>query len=302
MQLPVQSQSRLYVEDWELDAGAAELAQVARAADEAGLLYIGVCDHVAIPRDRADKMGTVWFDTVATLGWLAAVTERVALLSHVLVPPLRHPLLVAKAFATLDVLSGGRALLGVGAGHVEVEFEVLGADFDGRGAVLDEAIDVIRAAFVDEWPEHHGDRLDVADVGVAPRPVQDGGPPIWVGGSSRRALRRVGERGDGWLPQGTPRPLLGEQIAVLREAAEAAGRDPADIAVGANELLYVGEPDWEVGRWCTSGAPEQLAEHLRPLRDLGVSHVQATFRSRSADELDDQLRRFGAEVLPLLTD
>lgn len=302
IQLPIQSQSRLYVEPWELDAGPPELAVVARAADEAGLLYVGVCDHVAIPRDKAPKMGTVWFDTVATLGWLAAITDRVGLLSHVLVPALHHPLAAAKAFATLDVLSGGRVLLGVGAGHVEAEFDALGADFDGRGAVLDESIDLLRAAFAGEWVEHHGDHFTVDDLAVAPRPVQEGGPAVLVGGSSPPALRRAGERGDGWLPQGTPRHLLAEQIAVIRAAAEQAGRDPGAIALGANELLYVGEPGWDVSRWCTSGTPEQLAEHLRPLRELGVTHVQAKFRSRSAAELEEQVRSFGEGVAPLLVD
>ena len=92
MQLPIQSQSSLYVEPWELKAGPEEIAQVAKAADRSGFLYVGVCDHTAIPRRLADAMGTIWYDTTATLGWLAALTTRTHLLSHVLVLAQRHPL------------------------------------------------------------------------------------------------------------------------------------------------------------------------------------------------------------------
>ena len=158
LQLPVQSKSTSFAQPWEAEAGVAELAAVARAADASGFWYVAVCDHVGVPRDHAVAMGTEWWDTVATLGWLAGVTERVRLVSHVLVAAYRHPLAVAKAWSTLDVLSGGRAVLGVGAGHVEAEFEVLGAPFATRGRDLDEAIDALRVAFAEEYPAVEGRR------------------------------------------------------------------------------------------------------------------------------------------------
>src|SRR5688500_5480284 len=163
MQLQIQSQSRLYAEAWEADAGAAELAAVARKADETGFFYIAVCDHVAIPRPLDERMGTAWYDTVATLGWLAAQTRNVRLLSHVFVAAYRHPLVTAKSFMTLDALSGGRAIFGVGVGHVEPEFALLGVPFADRGRITDEALDEIRAAFADDY---------VHDAGMSPRPVQ----------------------------------------------------------------------------------------------------------------------------------
>ncbi len=129
IQLPIQAQSTAFVEPWELEAGRDELAAIARACDDAGFAYVAVCDHVAIPREKAAAMNTTWFDTVATLGWLAAVTTRTRLLSHVYVAAYRHPLATAKAFATIDALSGGRAILGVGTGHVEAEFALLGVPF-----------------------------------------------------------------------------------------------------------------------------------------------------------------------------
>ncbi|MDX3070729.1 TIGR03619 family F420-dependent LLM class oxidoreductase, partial [Streptomyces sp. ND04-05B] len=199
-----QSQSTLYAEPWEADAGPEDLARIARAADRAGFAYIAACDHVAIPRRLASAMSTVWYDPVATLAYLAGVTERVRLLSHVAVVGLRHPLLTAKQYATLDHLSGGRLVLGVGAGHVREEFEALGVDFERRGAVLDECVDALRAALgPDEFPSHHGKLYDFEDLGQRPRPAQ-ARVPVWVGGSSPAAVRRAAVRGDGWLPQGDP--------------------------------------------------------------------------------------------------
>ena len=128
MQLPIQSKSRTFVADWELSAGPADLAQVARAADDHGFFYVAVCDHIAIPESLASTMGTYWQDCISTLSWLAALTERTNLLSHAYVLPYRHPLIAAKEFETLDYLSGGRAIVGIGAGHVEAEFAALGVD------------------------------------------------------------------------------------------------------------------------------------------------------------------------------
>ncbi|WP_030341756.1 TIGR03619 family F420-dependent LLM class oxidoreductase [Streptomyces sp. NRRL S-1022] len=300
IQLPVQSQSTLYTEPWETAAGPQDLVAVARAADAAGFAYVACCDHVAVPRRLAPAMSTVWYDPVATLAHLAAVTERVRLLSHVAVVGLRHPLLTAKQYATLDHLSGGRLLLGVGAGHVREEFEALRVDFERRGAVLDEAMDALRAALgPDEFPEHHGKHYDFAGLGQRPRPAQPH-VPFWVGGSSPAAVRRAALKGDGWLPQGDPRDRLPGRIARIRRLREEAGL-AGPYTVGAlTEPLYVGRPGWDVGRRTLAGAPEEIAASLRAYRAMGVDQIQVRFRSRSRAELIEQIRCFGAEVAPRL--
>ncbi|MFD8304393.1 TIGR03619 family F420-dependent LLM class oxidoreductase [Streptomyces sp. NPDC059690] len=298
IQLPVQSQSTMYAEPWEAAAGPEDLLAVARTADRAGFDYIASCDHVAIPRRLAPAMSTVWYDPVATLAFLAAATERVRLLSHVAIVGLRHPLLTAKQYATLDHLSAGRLILGVGAGHVREEFEVLGVDFERRGGVLDETVDALRAALgAQEFPEHHGKLFDFEGLGQRPRPAQDR-VPVWVGGSSPAAVRRAALKGDGWLPQGDPRDRLPDQIARLgRLRAEAGIEDP--LTVGAiTEPLYVGSPSWDVGRRTLTGPADRLAESLRAYRAMGVHQIQVRFRCRSRTELTDQMAAFGAEVAP----
>lgn len=300
MQLPVQSQSTIYAEPWEADAGAEDLAEIARAADRAGFAYLASCDHVAIPRRLAGAMSTVWYDPVATLSFLAGITERVLLLSHVAVVGLRHPLVTAKQYATLDHLSGGRLILGVGAGHVAEEFEALGVDFARRGAVLDETIDALRAALgEEEYPEFAGERFSFSGLGQRPRPVQPR-IPVWVGGSSPAAVRRAALRGDGWLPQGDPRTELPYQISRLRTwRGEAGITEPIEIGAIA-EPLYVGDATWEVGRRTLTGKPDAIAESLRAYAAMGVHQIQVRFRSRSRTELTDQMAAFAADVAPHL--
>jgi probable F420-dependent oxidoreductase len=300
IQLPIQSQSTMYREDWEPSSGPAELARIARQADQSGFFYIAVCDHTFIPARLAPAMSTTWYDTVATLGWLAGITSQVRLLSHVYIATLRHPLRAAKEFATLDLLSNGRLIVGVGAGHVLEEFEILGPDFLDRGKALDEAIDGIAAGLVDEFPVLAGPRWPAADLGIGPRPVQRPRPPIWVGGSSRPALRRAAARGDGWLPQTAKRSEWKAQVAELLEFRKEL-REGAPIAIGALAgILHVGEPSWELPKGTVSGSPEKIAEDLAEFSALGCSHLQLRFPSRSVEELCDQMAAFGEQVGPLL--
>jgi probable F420-dependent oxidoreductase len=287
LQLPIQAQSRIFVEPWEATAGVDDLVAVARAADRAGALYVGVCEHVAIPRPLDETMGATWYHPVATLGFLAGVTTSVRLLSHVLALPYHHPLEVAKAFATLDRLSGGRAIVGVGAGHVEAEFALLGVDFARRGEYMETALPALRAALDG----------DVPGAVLAPRPVQ-ASVPVWVGGSSPVAVRRAAQHGDGWLPQGVRPRDLPAIVARLRDLRAGAGR-PEAFDVGANVGCYVGTPNWDVGRTFT-GEPEAIAAAMRTWTENGANQLQVRFRSRDRTELVDQIERFGAEVAPHL--
>ncbi|HEX3947798.1 MAG TPA: TIGR03619 family F420-dependent LLM class oxidoreductase [Acidimicrobiales bacterium] len=306
MQLPIQSQSRLYVAKWETRSGPPELARVAQAAEAAGFFYVGVCDHTAIPERLAGSMGTTWYDTTATLGWLAGLTSRVRLLSHVLVLAQRHPLRAAKELSTLDLLSGGRLVVGVGAGHVPEEYDLLTGDFAERGRHTDEAVAALALAFTEEFPTLPGPRWPASGMGVAPRPVQQPRPPIWIGGSSKAAIRRTAALGDGWLPQGTPRKDLPGQIAELRRLREEL-RGGAALDIGTiAEPIYLtgdgtgGDPGWELPPFVLQGGPEPVAESLRELVAMGVNHLQVRFMARSVEELCDQTLAFGELVGPRL--
>ena len=190
IQLPIQTLTRTLVDEWEDAATVDDLVAITKAADQHGYDFVGVCDHVAIPdNDYASKMTTTWYDTISTLSYLAAHTQHTHLLSVVWIAAYRHPLQTAKAFGTLDHLSGGRAILGVGAGHVEAEFDALGVDFRTRGKRLDETLEAVRGAFADTYVSHEGDFFSYADVGVSPQPQSDTAPRTRIT-QARRASRK----------------------------------------------------------------------------------------------------------------
>ena len=307
-QLPIQAQSEIIRQPWEPDATVADLVAITQTAEEAGLGFVGVCDHIAIPdNDYAAHMSTTWYDTVATLSYLGAHTSTIRLLSEVYVIPYRHPLMTAKAFTTLDHLSGGRAVMGVGTGHVEAEFKALGLSFADRGRMANEAIDAVRAAIAAAggFCEFSGEFYNFKDMGVGPAATQSQ-IPIWIGGSSRPAMRRVAERGDGWIPMYTPREAMAEHLDYMRRHADAVGRDHNDIDFAwIAGSIYVGEPTEGVfpeGWPGVSGPADKVAEWLRFAHELGTSVLFVWFRGRDVSEYKDQITRFGAEVLPLLAD
>ncbi len=302
IQLPVQTLTRTLADPWEDEAGVDDLVTVARTADRLGAGFVGVCDHVAVPDDDyAARMTTTWYDTVATLGHLAAHTERTRLLSVVWVAAYRHPLQTAKSFGTLDHLSGGRVILGVGAGHVRGEFEALGIDFATRGRRLDEILGCVREAFDAPYVSHEGDFFSYREVGVAPRPVQPE-LPIWVGGMGEAAWRRVGRFGDGWIPMGNPLEQYPRALDAMREAARRAGRGEARFDVGYMPpwAYLLGDAPDDLPPAMIDGGPEPLAADIGRARAAGANVMHLKFRSRSLGEYLDQLEVFAAEVVPLV--
>lgn len=305
VQLPVQTLTRTLVDPWEDSATVGDLVTIARAADEKGFGFIGVCDHVAIPdNEYAARMTTTWYDTVATLSFLAAHTCATRLLSVVWIAAYRHPLQTAKAFGTLDHLSGGRAVLGVGAGHVEAEFEALGVDFASRGRRLDETLAAVRGAFADTYVSHEGEFYSYRDVGVAPAPVQ-AELPIWVGGAGAPAWRRTGRIGDGYIPMGLAKEEYPQAIDVMRTAAADAGADPdrpLDIGYMPPWGYLLGDPPEGIGLQWLEGGIEGLAEDIRAARSLGANVMHLKLRARDAQEYVDSLAAFTERVVPLVNE
>jgi probable F420-dependent oxidoreductase len=170
-------------------------------ADEKGFWGVTAPDHIVAPNAwAASGGGEQWVDPFVLLGYAAAVTTRLRLITHIVVLPYRSPFHVAKAIASLDAISGGRAVLGVGSGYLREEFEILGVPFDDRGARTDEYLRAIRACWTTGDIDFDGDYARIHEARLAPQPVQEGGPPVWVGGNSERALRRAVELGDCWAP------------------------------------------------------------------------------------------------------
>ena len=213
-------------------AGPTEIARLASAIEEIGYDEIDIFDHVinGYPiegRDPAPYPATMpLLEALVTLGYIAAVTERVGLGTEVLVLPQRQPVLAAKQFSTIDTLSGGRLRVGVGVGWQESEYDALGMDFRTRGRAMDEAIALMQACWRDETIEFGGEHFQAESMAMEPKPPQGGGIPLWIGGGSKAALRRAGRVGDGWMASGMLGSQGAEAIAEVKREAEEAGRDP----------------------------------------------------------------------------
>src|SRR5262250_516125 len=220
--------------------GPEAVQRLARAIERVGYDHIDIFDHVVmgVPIEGRPKgpynPAMPILEAFMILGYLAAVTTRVTLGTEVLVLPQRQPALVAKQASTLDTLSGGRVRLGVGVGWQESEYEALGEKFHTRGARMDEAIRLLRACWSDTQIDFKGQHYQLTAIGMEPKPPQGARLPIWIGGRSERALRRVGELGDGWLGnQMADAASARAAIDTIHRYAVAAGRDPKSIGLQA---------------------------------------------------------------------
>jgi probable F420-dependent oxidoreductase len=275
-------------------ATAAGAEAIGRAAEDAGFESIWTVEHVIVPDGYRSQYpyspdgrmpAAEVIDMPDPLVWLsfvAAHTHTIKLATGILIVPQRNPLVTAKEVATLDKLSGGRMILGVGAGWLEEEFDALGVPFEDRGARLDDYLTAMRSLWTEDRATHHGDftRFDAAIS--LPKPIQ-GSVPIVVGGHSKAAARRAGRLGDGFFPGKGDDDRMRELIATMREAATEAGRDPDTIEISAGTAAIFGEdPVDEVRRWT---------------EDLGVGRVIVPTLAFDIEGVKTALGQFGERVI-----
>jgi probable F420-dependent oxidoreductase len=295
------------------------LATIARRGDELGYHFVLFGDHIVVPRQIASpypytesgefpgSASGVAMEQLTVLAFLAGQTQSIRLVTSVIIVPHRNPLVAAKVLATLDVLSKGRLVVGVGVGWMREEFEALGLPpFDERGAVTDEYIRAFKELWTSDNPSFEGKYCRFSNISFLPKPVQKPHPPIWVGGESRRALRRTAELGNGWYPISVnPQFPLGEpeQLAarLQRRAALAneVGRDPAEI-----DVIYR-TPDYQLtkdrmeaassagGRRPFVGNAAEIAADIRRFEAMGVGSLVLDL-ARLSRNLDDMLQHMEA--------
>ena len=296
-----------------------DITEIARAGEALGYATIVFGDHIVFPVTVASPypytvdggfpgVGDA-MEQLTLMSFVAGFTTTPRLVASVLVLPHRNPLATAKILATIDVLSKGRVTVGVGVGWMREEFEALGApDFDKRGAASDEYLEIFKKCWTRDPVSHDGEFYSFKDLHCMPHPVQKPHPPIWIGGHSRAALRRVAKYGDGWHPVGatsaSPLPPAEFQglLDQLKQLTEAEGRDfealtisfkapsydPGRVPEGHDRLLFTGEP-------------ERIAEDIRAYEAMGVDEVVFDFRSPPASKTIENMDHFMTEVAPLVT-
>jgi probable F420-dependent oxidoreductase len=294
-------------DEWARTLAPAGFRRILTEIDRLRFTTVSVSEHPGIPLAEVSRLGAYWQDALSAMAFAAGVTERVRIDAAVLVLPYHHPLRLAKALATIDVLSAGRLNVSVGVGHAEAEFAALGVPFAARGALTDEILAALATLWAEAEPEHRGARFDIRGLAVEPKPVQRPGPPVYIGGNSRPALRRAA-RHDGWQPNPTGitvdelPPLLDYLRAQPGFASRAADFDinwleaPEDVPPVAPRTATTAELAAYRDRLVTA-----YRDRFAP---LGITRVTVVTPPEVGGESEylDFLRWFDAEVIPAVPD
>ena len=286
----------VHVPQWGGSATRSGVLDVAQAAEVSGLDSVWVADHLVFPVKSESQypyrpdgvpfdLQDGFLEALTELAVVAGGTSRVGLGTSVLVLPMRDPLTTAKVATTIDVLSEGRLQLALGAGWWQEEFEALGQAFAGRGARMDEQIDILRSVWSSPTFAHNGASYNFPELSCTPLPAQAGGPPLLIGGMNPAALKRAAQRGDGWHAVGADLEVFAKNRARLDDLAREAGRDPSEVIMSTSAGLST-NPDRAIGR-------------LRDLAEVGVSQVVLNFAGGAA-EIIERIGWLAEHVLPAL--
>lgn len=285
--------------------GPAKVLELGRALEEIGYDEIAVFDHVVMGYPTEDRKGPRYppempiLEAIVLMAQLAAVTDTIGLSTEVLVLPQRQPVLVAKQISTIDTLSGGRVRLGVGVGWQESEYDALEESFSNRGRRMDEAIRLLRSYWSDSQIDFDGEFYTSTAMAMEPKPAQEGGPPIWIGGGSQAALRRTAELGDGWMGSALiDDDAIAAALSTIREKAESFDRDPDEIGL----QMMLQPPPTRAEDKAYYADHDQVVARAVALGEMGFEWVSlnatAIFQAgaRSVDAMIDELAQLHAKV------
>ena len=298
------------------------IVTIAKKGEELGFDSISLGDHILVPRtiessypytDSGEYPGSTTgssLEQLSVLSYLAGQTSKIRLSTSVMVVPHRNPIVAAKSLATIDVLSRGRLVVGVGTGWMREEFEALGVEpFEDRGAVTDDYIQAMKELWTSSSPSYNGKYCSFKEISFLPKPVQKPHPPLWVGGESKRAIRRAARFCDGWCPiDVNPRfPMdsperLSRAMGQLRDCAEEANRfvDDIEVIYRTHRLELSGTVNNSSDRGQFVGNSNQIAGDINKYRDIGVNSFMVDF-ARASPSLEDMLGKmedFALEVWP----
>ncbi|MDX2158276.1 MAG: LLM class F420-dependent oxidoreductase [Hyphomicrobiaceae bacterium] len=292
-----------------------DLSSMLAAAERLGFASVMVADHIILPTKiessypytvKGNFVGeSECFEQLSLMAFVAGRTEKLRIVSSVMIVPHRNPVFNAKALATIDVLSGGRVTVGIGVGWLEEEFRALAAaDFKDRGAVTDEYIEIFKKLWSGRPVSHSGRFYYFDEVVCHPMPMQRAGPPIWIGGHSNPALRRVARYGDGWHPVGAtaasplPPEEMREKLATIARIMQAEGRDFSRLEVSYKAPIYDGGmPAKGETRRLFTGNADAILEDIATFQGLGVHELVFDFRAPSLNECLDRMNQFSDEII-----
>ena len=285
---------------WTTKLKAPDFHRILSAIDELRYDAVTTSEHLGMPYAEVPRLGPYWMDALSVMAFITGATRRVRVDTSVLVVPYHHPLALAKALSTMDVLSGGRLDVSVGVGHAVREFEVLGVPFADRGAITDETLEAVLELWRSDEPSFHGRHFDIDGLAFEPKPIQQPRPPIYVGGNSNAALRRAA-RYDGWQPN----PInfsaadIPPRLDYLRSQGEFAGKEGTFEIYWVGAGLGVGRPVFsDLSDGARSEYGGQIIGHLKDLDRLGVTTVSTPVPvTQSVDDYLGFIHWFDEEVI-----
>jgi probable F420-dependent oxidoreductase len=308
---------------WDGPMTARAIADVSKKADALGFDLVAAPDHIVLPEAIRHFVGPKWYDGIATLSYIAGMTKRVRLLTSITVLPWRSPFTIAKAVATLDVLSGGRMIFGVGVGHLKAEFEALGVPYSARGPRFEEAVGLIRRLWTEEAVTHHGRFYHCDEMVLDPKPVQQP-VPMWVGGNTRREAIWGFTIAEGWLPFAVPARTLREQTEHARKiggGSNANGKS-FDLVTAIRQIHLGDEPIQQpsaedIDQRAREGQSEyyrriaarnldsstlrtveEVVGEIDKVKSVGATGCMVNFRCREPQEFLEGMDWFAEKVMP----
>jgi probable F420-dependent oxidoreductase len=276
------------------------IADFCKLAERLNFDSIWTTDHIAVNKRYADPYGSI-LESLMTLSYVAAHTEYVELGTSIIVLPMRNPVIFAKQTATLDQLSDGRLILGVGAGWMEDEFATLEFNFHDRGKIMSEQIRILRILWTEDQPEFNGHFFKFSDIVFLPKPVQETGPQLWIGGSSLSALKRVARLGDGWHPVGLSPKEFAQGKEKLNSIVKSGRkitmsvRVPVKISSSAKTTYTMSSGDQA---YMVGGVREAVVREIEAFEHAGLDHLVCYFGNEPYEQVAAQTTLFAEEIMP----
>ncbi|MDA0264876.1 MAG: LLM class F420-dependent oxidoreductase [Chloroflexi bacterium] len=276
------------------------VVQLAVRAEELGFESVWASEHVFNVSYVYDRIGDKpYYEPLTILTYVAALTKTIRLGTSVLVLPYHNPIRLAKRAATLDVLSGGRLMLGVGVGVIEEELEAMGSPHAERGAITDESIAIMKELWTNPDPSYQGKYHSFSGMKFTPKPVQKPHIPICIGGTSRAAIRRAARSGTAWHPTALSPEVLAQGMEYLKEQAEVAGRDPSEIAVSVSAAIG---NTHNHNRYSLGEDPEEILERAHLYQEMGVERLLVSANTRDPGQLVPVMEMLAEVVIPSIQD
>ncbi|NQW24071.1 MAG: TIGR03619 family F420-dependent LLM class oxidoreductase [SAR202 cluster bacterium] len=272
------------------------VVDLAVRAEELGFDSVWASEHVFNVSYVYDRIGDKpYYEPLTVLTYVAARTKTIGLGTSVLVLPYHNPIRLAKIAATIDVLSGGRLMLGVGVGVIEQELEAMGSPYHERGAITDETIAIMKELWTNPNPSFHGKYHNFSGMTFTPKPVQKPHIPLFIGGTSRAAIRRAARVGTGWHPTALSPEVLAQGMEYLKEQAEKVGRNPSEIAISVSAAIG---STHNHNRYSLGENPEEILERAQAYQDMGVERLLISPNTRDQDQLLPTMEMLAEVVIP----